>query len=79
MTTTYDWITVGIFSGLIVLFLHRSSTAALVRDPMHNYLVALIGCAVANYLGNVGQGALAAAVIAAVLTFILMVLRPFRA
>lgn len=50
METPYDWITVIVFAGLIVLFLQRSQGEA--RDHLWQYLVAAIGCAVTNYLGN---------------------------
>ena len=52
METVYDWVTVAIFAGLIVLFLQRSSGDEPPRDSMWQYLAAAIGCAVANYLGN---------------------------
>jgi hypothetical protein len=50
METPYDWITILIFAGLIVLFLQRSQGVA--RDHLWQYLVAAVGCAVTNYLGN---------------------------
>lgn len=52
MSTIYDWLTVAIFAGLVVLFLQRSSGEREPRDSMWQYLAAAIGCAVANYLGN---------------------------
>ncbi len=77
METVYDWGSVAIFGGLIVLFLDRS-TEDDPPDHLWQYMVAAIGCAVANYLGNNGNQIPAMAVIAAVLTFILMVLKPFE-
>lgn len=50
METPYDWITIIVFAGLIVLFLQRSQGEA--RDHLWQYLVAAIGCAVTNFLGN---------------------------
>ncbi|WP_174274186.1 XrtV sorting system accessory protein [Sphingomonas bacterium] len=52
METIYDWVTVAVFAGLIVLFLQRSSTEGEPKDSIWQYLAASVGCAVANYLGN---------------------------
>ena len=49
--TIYDWLTVAIFAGLIVLFLQRSMQDA-PTDKLWHYLVASAGCAVANFFGN---------------------------
>jgi len=77
METIYDWVTVAIFAGLVVLFLERSRSGD-DSDPMYNYLIAAGGCALGNYLGNEGMHVLAIAVIAATLGFIYYVLKPFR-
>ena len=50
METPYDWLTILVFAGLIVLFLQRSQGEP--RDELWQYLVAAIGCAGTNYLGN---------------------------
>jgi len=76
--TVYDWVTVGLFAGLIVLFLQRSSQ----QDPpdhLWQYLIAAVGCALTNYLGNEDMHIPAIAVILATLAYIHHVLRPFRA
>ncbi len=82
METPYDWITILVFAGLIVLFLQRSQGVA--RDHLWQYLVAAIGCAATNYLGNeaVKLGAVnyhvaAVALGLATLIFIWLVLQPF--
>ena len=82
METIYDWITIAIFAGLVVLFLQRSS-AATPTDSIWQYLVAALGCAVANWFGNEalgGQGALfhaaAIATILVTLGYIFKVLKP---
>lgn len=86
METVFDFLTVGIFAGLIVLFLKRSvdddnsvtdSAEAPVDDHLWQYLVAAVGCAVANYVGNEGYPIPAVALIIATLAFIAYVLRPF--
>lgn len=77
METIFDWVSVAIFSGLIVLFLQRSSEAE-PRDSLWQYLAASVGCAVANYLGNEGYEIWAGLVITFVLVFVWIVLRPYE-
>ena len=77
MSTIYDVVTIAIFAGLIVLFLQRSVGEAPLNDHMWQYLVAAIGCAVANYLGNEGWTFPAVIAIVATLAFIYYVLHPF--
>jgi hypothetical protein len=78
METIYDWATVGIFAGLIVLFLQRSVDAAPVRDSMWHYLAASVGCAVVNWLGNRGDHVAALILLLGVLTFIWYMLKPLE-
>lgn len=82
METVYDWVTVAIFAGLIVLFLQRSVGPA--RDQMWPYFAASVACAVINQVGNHAVEAndmlwhvMAIAGIAAILGFIHFFLRPF--
>ena len=75
METIYDWVTIAIFAGLIVLFLQRS-TEEVPSDRVIDYLPPVLGCAVGNYLGNEGQTLLAILVIAAVPIYIWFVLKP---
>ena len=82
METPYDWITIIVFAGLIVLFLQRSQGVA--RDHLWQYLVAALGCAGTNYLGNeaikLGENGYHVAAIAlgvATLAFIWFALQPF--
>lgn len=77
METIFDWLSVAIFSGLIVLFLQRSSEAE-PRDHLWQYLAASGGCAVANYLGNEGYDVWAGLALVFVLAFIWIVLRPYE-
>ena len=80
MQTVYDWVTVAIFAGLVVLFVQRSTTEehAPEHDSLLLYLGAGLGCAGANYLGNKGMHLLAVPLIAATLFFIVYYLRPFK-
>ena len=80
METVYDWVTVAIFAGLVVLFVQRSTGEEEVKehDSLLLYLGAALGCAVSNYLGNKGMHLLAVPLIIATLFFILYYLRPFK-
>jgi hypothetical protein len=76
--TFYDWVTIAIFAGLIVLFMQRSTDdAETIHDPLWMYLLAGVGCAVANYLGNEELHVPAVLAIALTLAFIWHFLKPF--
>lgn len=75
METPFDWITLTIFSGLVVLFIDRSMKNDQ-NDHLWQYLVAAVGCAVANYLGNEGQPLAGAALVVVILGYVLWVLKP---
>ena len=78
MQTFYDWATLAVFAGLIVLFLQRSISERSEKDAsLLYYLAAGVGCAASNYLGNHGQDVLALALLAATIGFILYFLKPF--
>ncbi len=74
--TIYDWLTVAVFAGLIVLFLQRSMQEA-PSDKLWHYLVASAGCAVTNYFGNEGMHVIAIAAIIATGAFVVYFIRPF--
>jgi hypothetical protein len=80
METAYDWVTVAIFAGLVVLFMHRSTTSQghQKNDSLLVYLGAGVGCAVANYVGNEGLHVIAIPLIAATLAVIFHFLKPFK-
>jgi ABC-type Mn2+/Zn2+ transport system permease subunit len=79
MDTIYDWVSLGLFAGLIVLFLQRSTNESGEKDvSLLFYLLAGVGCAVANYVGNQGQDLLAILLLAATIGFIVFYLKPFR-
>ena len=77
METVFDWLTVGIFAALVVLFLQRSVSPGPARDSILHYVPPAVGCALANYLGNNDQEVLAIAILAAVVVYTFMVLKPF--
>jgi hypothetical protein len=79
METVYDWLTLAIFAGLIVLFLQRSTSENANDDvSLFYYLAAGAGCGVANYFGNKGQDIVAIALLLATLGFIVYFLKPFQ-
>jgi hypothetical protein len=79
METVYDWVSLAIFAGLIVLFLQRSVGERPGKDAsLLYYLGAGIGCAVANYFGNHGQDLIAILLLGATVVFIILCLKPFR-
>ena len=91
METVYDWITVALFGALVVLFLLFWAARKLVhstqtehQDTIYHYLPPAVGCAVANYVGNDHEnyfngygGPISAAIVVAVLIYVVLVLRPF--
>jgi uncharacterized membrane protein YjjP (DUF1212 family) len=79
METAYDWVSLAIFAGLIVLFLQRSVGERAEKDAsLLYYLAAGVGCAVANYFGNHGQDLIAIIFLAATVALIILFLKPFR-
>jgi len=80
METVYDWVTIGLFAGLVVLFLQRSIGEGGTdhNDNILFYLVAGAGCAAVNFLGNKGMHVPAVLLLGCTLAFILYFLRPFR-
>lgn len=77
MTTIYDWVTVATFAGLIVLFMQRSVGNASEHDAFWPYIVASVGCAGINWLGNHNYNAFAVIAGIGLLIFIHLVLKPF--
>lgn len=78
MHTAYDWITLAIFGGLIVLFLERSARPE-PGDHLWQYIVPAVGCALANYAGNHEQPIVAIAIIVGIFAYVHVVLKPFGA
>ena len=77
MSTIYDFVTIVLFAGLVILFLQRS-VADEPTDKIYLYAPPAIGCAVANYLGNAHQDAWAVIILAAVVGYSIFVLKPFK-
>ena len=79
MDTIYDWVSLAIFAGLIVLFLQRSTNDRAESDvSLLYYLAAGVGCAAANYFGNHGQTVIAVALLVVTVAFITYFLKPFK-
>ena len=77
METVYDWLTVAVFGFLVILFLHRSVDVDDPKDHLWQYLLAGVGCAFTNWLGNEGYDILALGVFLVTLAYIYYALRPF--
>jgi hypothetical protein len=77
MSTVFDWVTMIIFGGLVVLFLQRSIGPGPKQDTILHYMPPAVGCAVANYLGNHGHGAIAIAIVLAIVGYVIFVMKPF--
>lgn len=75
METPYDWITVAIFAGLVVVFLQRS-VGDREQDSILSYLPAALGCALVNWLGNQGYHLFAVAGLVALAAYIWYVIKP---
>jgi hypothetical protein len=77
LETAYDWITLGIFAGIIVLFLQRSIEPK-PNDEKWRYFVPSVSVAVLNQVGNQGYHILAVLGIIGTLAMIQYLLRPFQ-
>ncbi|MGF7146648.1 hypothetical protein FHS96_000257 [Sphingomonas zeicaulis] len=77
MKTFYDFLSLALFAGLIVLFLQRSVGDSEDRHPIWAYLVPAVGCAAVNYAGNEGYTLVAIGLLVLVIAYVLVVLRPF--
>lgn len=77
MQTFFDWATMAVFGGLVVLFLQRSAGPEDSHDKIYHYAPPALGCALANYLGNNDYRVFAIAILLMVVGYILFVLNPF--
>jgi ABC-type Na+ efflux pump permease subunit len=74
METIYDWLTMAVFAGLIVLFLNRS-TAREPVDSIWHYIPPSIACACANYFGNKGFPVVAILFLLSIAVYLVLVLK----
>ncbi|MES2754575.1 MAG: XrtV sorting system accessory protein [Pseudomonadota bacterium] len=79
MKTPYDFVTMALFAAIIVLFLQRSTARDEDPHPIWQYLIASVGCAVTNYIGNEYSAVGAVAMLGVTLAYIIYVLQPFPA
>jgi hypothetical protein len=77
MQTVYDWVSMGLFGALAVLFLHRSTSSGNNNDKIYHYLPPAAGCALLNYLGNNQEYLAADALAVGVVGYIIFLLKPF--
>ena len=77
MNSIFDWVTMLIFGGLVVLFLQRSVGPEHPNDKIYHYLPPALGCAIADYLGNNNQRIAAIALTIVVVGYILLFMKPF--
>lgn len=73
METVWDWITVLIFAGLVTLLMQRSQDEV-PKDSLWQYAPPVLGCAVANYLGNEGMDVIAVVLLVGIAAYIYHVL-----
>jgi hypothetical protein len=84
LETIFDWSSVAVFAGLMILYLQRSMAEGEPKDKIWHYAPPAVGCAVANQVGNMGLKdqnmgleVLAAVGLVAVLVYIFHILKPF--
>ncbi len=77
MDTVFDFISVGLFAGLAILFLQRSAAEEADTIPMWQYGVAAVMCAGGNYLGNHEQPIYGGLILAATTVYSVFILKMF--
>lgn len=78
MQTVFDWLSVGLFCAIAVVFLQRSTGPARKGDTILLYLPPVLLCALANWAGNSGHSWIAAALLTGAIAYFALVLRPWR-
>ncbi|MFC3309902.1 XrtV sorting system accessory protein [Blastomonas aquatica] len=76
METAFDWLSVAVFGAIALTYLHRSLILTIRPDPIIAYLPPVAACALANWLGNEGEGFAASGILLAAVIYYLLVLRP---
>src|SRR3546814_12783930 len=77
VSTIYDWVAIGLFAALIVLFLQRSTSDGPEIDTIWHYLHPSICCALVNYSGNEEKAAIALELLAGSILYYHKNLNPF--
>ena len=78
MKSIHDLLSLCLFAGLAILFLQRSASPKPDPVALWRYAVAGVGCAAADILGNHGQPIAGGVLLAAVVVFSLVMLKPFE-
>ena len=78
MKTIYDVVSIIIFAGIAILYLHRSAADEADETALWKYAVAAGGCAVADYLGNHDEAFASVLIFVALIVFSLVMLQPFK-
>jgi len=78
MHSRYDWLSLAIFVGLSLLFLHRSLDEARQGDHPIKYIPAAFGCIATDFVGNAEQSFLAWLIAAVTVGYIVWVLKPLE-
>ncbi len=74
METIFDWVTMLVFAGLVVLFLQRSTLDEPI-DTIWHYMPPSVACAAANYAGNEGYPIIAFLILIAIGAYGIFVLK----
>ena len=74
MKTLYDVFSCIIFAGVAVIFLQRSAASARDATSLWRYVVAALGCAIGDVLGNDGYAIAGVLMLVATVAFSLLAL-----
>jgi hypothetical protein len=77
MNSIYDWVSMLLFGGIVVLFLQRSMSTSRSSDKIYHYIPPALGCAAGNYLGNNDHRTAGAAVLILVVGYLIFYMKPF--
>ena len=77
MNTSFDWLSVALFSAVALLFLSRSARPE-PSDRMIAYLPPALCCATGNQLGNHGYWIWGGIILAVTVGYVVFVLKPFN-
>ena len=75
MQTIWDWLTIGLFAGLVILLLQRSAEPR-PTDRLWQYAPPAVACMAANQFGNNGYALPAVLLLVAGLAYVWYVLKP---